>query len=126
MTRVVIITGNPKFVENNSQAKNFYSEIEKFLLNNACEVMIDPGAPYTKPPIADLWIGHSRGADRLKFAPEGVKILAIGSSIEEAINHPEDNTKEMYGESDVVPNRFHYIFTDEMKNAILRILGNLF
>ena len=62
----VIIKGNPKFIDNNKDADSFYEEIKSFLEDLGFEVSFDKGEPYTSPDKADLWIGHSRGADRLR------------------------------------------------------------
>lgn len=115
----IIIKGNPKFIIDNPEAEKFYQEIAEFLQGLGYEVGFDPGEPYTSPPLADLWIGHSRGGDRLSPpVPGDVVTLLFGSSRPGAINHPEDNTKHLFGPSDIVPNIFHYTFTDEMKQAI--------
>lgn len=117
----IIIKGNPKFIEGNSDADNFYREIQLFLEAHGYQVSFDNGEPYTSPEKADLWIGHSRGVDRLRFAPEGTSLLKFGSSDEDAINHPDDSSLKIQYPSDVVPNEFHYVFTDEMKRAILEV-----
>lgn len=116
----IIIKGNPKFIENNIGADNFYREIKTFLKTLGYAVAFDAGEPHSLPEKADLWIGHSRGVDRLRFAPEGTYILAFGSSHQDAVNHPDDNSTQKYL-SDVVPNKFHYEFTEEMKCSILEV-----
>jgi hypothetical protein len=120
----VIVKGNPKFVINNSQADSFYTEIKKYLEDLGYNVSFDLGEPHSSPKKADLWVGHSRGNDRLRFAPEGTKTIFLGSSIKGAINHPQDNTKDAIGPSDTIPNNFHYVFTKEMKEAIKAIVEN--
>ena len=120
----VIVKGNPKFIDGNTLADNFYDEIKTFLENQGYTVSYDPGEPYTSPKEANLWIGHSRGIDRLRFAPEGTYCLRFGSSHPESINHPEDNSIGITYPSDVVPNQFHYVFTEEMKQTILDVKKN--
>lgn len=119
---VVIIQGNPKYIRGNPTAKAFYESIRKYLESAGCEVSFDPGEPYTLPKTADIWIGHSRGTDRLRFAPKTVTVLAFGSSIDGAINHPEDNAvkKTWKGEA---PNAYHFTFTDEMRSAIDKVIA---
>lgn len=121
--KAVIITGNPKFITSNKWADDFYNEIKNFLEALGYEVVFDPGEPHTTPPPADLWIGHSRGTDRLRFAPATTKIIALGSSLPGAINHPRDNTKDSFGPSDIIPNEYHYAFMDEMRDAIKKAAG---
>ena len=115
--KAVIIKGNPKFVENNRKADSFYKKLKTFLISLGYEVSLDKGEPYTEPIKADLWIGHSRGVDRLRFAPKHTKVIALG--IEVGINHPKD-TSLRAGD---VPNKFHYILTEDMKKEIKKALG---
>lgn len=115
--KAVIVKGNPKFVENNPVADKFYNELADFIISLGYEVSFDAGEPYTQPPEADLWIGHSRGVDRLRFAPENTKTIALG--VEGGINHPQDISL-MPGQ---IPDEFHYILSEEMKNEIKKILG---
>lgn len=110
MKKAVIIKGNPKYVEENNEAERFYAQIKKFLENLGYEVTMDPCLPHTLPPKANLWIGHSMGVFRLRFAPKGVKTLALGDNSPRAINHPKDTATP--------PDRYHYIFTKKMKDTI--------
>ncbi len=120
----IIIKGNPKFINDNSDAERFYSEIHDFLERLGYEASFDAGEPHTIPPPADLWIGHSRGGDRLQFAPPETKTLLFGSGAPGAINHPDDNTTGKAGPSEITPNLYHYIFTDEMKKTIFSIASS--
>lgn len=115
----VIIKGNPKFIENNIEADNFYKEIKDFLETLNYEVSFDKGEPYTSPKKADLWIGHSRGVDRLRFAHKDIYTLMFGSSHKDSVNHQDDNSVKTEYTSNVIPNKFHYKFTNEMRNSIL-------
>ncbi len=114
----VIITGNPRYIKNNPKAETFYRDIEDHLSALGYTVQRDPGEPYTSPVFADLWIGHSRGADRLRFAKPGTRTIAFGSSREGAINHPDDIVN-------VTPHTFtppdaHYVLTNAMREALGR------
>lgn len=111
----VLITGNPKYIKDNPAADKFYEAIEQDLKAKGYTVRRDPGEPYTSPPNANLWIGHSRGADRLRFAPSGTRTLAFGSNAKGAINHPDDVVEMSAGH---VPPAAHYVFTPEMADAI--------
>lgn len=77
----VIVKGNPKYLNNldvKPLADKFYSKIEQILRDKGYEVEMDPGKPYTMPDeTASVWIGHSRGIDRLEFAPKGVKTIEL-------------------------------------------------
>ena len=115
--KAVIIKGNPKFVENNPLADKFYNELKDFLTSLGYKISFDVGEPYTQPEEADVWVGHSRGSDRLRFASENTKTIALG--IEGGINHPKD-TSLLPGQ---IPDEFHYILTEEMKDEIRRALG---
>jgi GNAT superfamily N-acetyltransferase len=88
----VIIKGNPDArVERGKElADAFYAELKATLESEGFHVSFDPGLPHTSPKKADVWLGHSRGVDRLRFAPKGTITIAVGSGIEDAINHPED------------------------------------
>ena len=115
--KAVIIKGNSKFVEGNPLADSFYESLGEFFTSLGYEVSFDAGEPYTEPEVVDLWIGHSRGVDRLRFAPTGTKIIALG--VEGGINHPEDISLS----AGQIPNEFHYMLTEDMKNEIRRMLG---
>jgi hypothetical protein len=108
----VIIKGNPAYLAGNKSAHKFYTQLAKHVRDQGYSVSFDPGDERTMPAKADLWIGHSRGADRLQYAPKGVKTIALGAN--GGINHPLDKAME-YGQ---VPNVFHYVLTKEMLSAI--------
>jgi len=112
MKTAVIIKGNPKFVAGNKEADKYYADLASFLEEQGFSVTFDPGLEYTTPKKADLWISHSRGKDRLRFAPEGIMTIATG--VEGGINHPEDKSLKK-GD---IPDNFHYILTEEMKKKI--------
>jgi hypothetical protein len=110
----VLVTGNPKFIEGNDQAEAFYRRVAKYLTALGYETTRDPGLPHTMPTPADLWVGHSRGADRFRFAPEGQRHVAFGSSQPGAVNHPKD----VLMEPGQTPDASHYRFTPAMRQAL--------
>ena len=117
----VIILGNPKYIKGNDDAINFYKGLKGYLEDLGYSVTFDKGEPHTEPPKADLWVGHSRGADRLRFAPEGVKVLGIGANTAKSlgytvINHPNDSA--VLGGP---PNQYHFTLTGEMKDWLSEI-----
>lgn len=88
----VVIKGNPDspVTRGKELSEGFYDRLKKVLESEGLKTSFDPGKSYTTPPPADIWLGHSRGADRLRFAPEGVSPIGIGSEFKGAINHPDD------------------------------------
>ena len=89
------------------------NELKDFLTSLGYEISFDVGEPYTQPEEADVWVGHSRGSDRLRFASENTKTIALG--IEGGINHPKD-TSLLPGQ---IPDEFHYILNSIYKYAFL-------
>lgn len=108
----VLITGNPKFIDNNPDAHSFYDSLEHFMVGKGYSVVRDAGEPHTRPPKADVWVGHSRGVDRFPYAPEGTLTIRVGAP--GGINHPEDKAME----PGQVPNKSHFLLTEAMKKSI--------
>ena len=116
MKTAIIIKGNQKHIKGKN---SFYLEIKKFLEKLGYKVKFDKGLPYTSPPKADLWIGHSMGADRLEGAkPKYAKeVLGIGVPFPskqnfKVINHPKDEVNKG------IINNYHFVFDKKMKNKI--------
>lgn len=114
----VIIKGNPRWVKDNPRADAFYDKLGKHLKRQGYAVAYDAGEPHTSPPKADLWVGHSRGIDRLRFAPKGTKTVALGHDA--GIAHPKDNTRSIHGPSVIEPNKYHYAVTNRMRAALTK------
>ena len=108
----VVIRGNPKFITGNSKAEAFYAKLQKYLEDKGYKVQQDAGEPYTTPPQANVWLGHSRGVDRLRFAPDNTARIALGAP--GGINHPKDK-KMAPGET---PTASHYLLTKRMLQAL--------
>ena len=89
----VIIKGNPKRITKETY-NGIYEDLKEELEGLGIEVTLDEGKPYTTPDKADIWIGHSRGVDRLRFAPKGTLTIKIGSNDEDSLNHPDEVTVE--------------------------------
>jgi hypothetical protein len=118
--KAVIIHGNPKWNDHPQESAKFYRDLERHLKSRGWSVSHDPGKPFTSPDkSAQLWVGFSRGAGRLKWAPPEIKTLAIGSGLPGAVSHPKDvsSLPENLGKA-VRPDKWHYVFTPEMKAAI--------
>lgn len=77
----IIIKGNPKYIEDprvKSMADQFYAAIALILARGGLRVSFDAGEPLTVPQAgAAAWVAHSRGADRLQYAPPNVLTLEI-------------------------------------------------
>ena len=76
----IIIKGNPKYLDNpavQDLARTFYGNIEATLESNGFRVEYDAGEPYTTPKDAAVWVAHSRGIDRIQYAPAGVLTVAL-------------------------------------------------
>lgn len=108
----VIIKGNPKFVAGNKDAAAFYRVLQKYLEQKGYGVSYDEGKPHTVPKAADLWLGHSRGVDRLRFAPPTTKTISLGAP--NGINHSKDKAMNP-GD---VPDSFHFKLTAAMRKQL--------
>lgn len=118
MPKALIIKGNPIYLENNPLADTFYSHIHAFLLDLNIESTFISCFHIGEFPNAEIWIGHSRGGYTLSKAPRETLCIAIGSSVEGAINHTKDNVFTFWREKEKKPNKYHYVFTEEMKSFI--------
>jgi len=76
----IIVKGNAERISSagmDKSANKFYDELKKTLEAKGYRVEFDDGLPNTVPnQKAALWVGHSRGIDRLKFA-EGPETIAL-------------------------------------------------
>jgi len=76
----VIVKGNPKYLDDpkiRPMAEAFYAKVQA-LLEPRYDVRFDAGRPFTHPDLkAALWVGHSRGIDRLQYAIKGIKTIAL-------------------------------------------------
>lgn len=92
----VIVKGNPKYLEDpkvSSLAKKFYAEIAAILRDKGYRVAFDAGEPFTQPDeSAAVWVGHSRGIDRLRFAPRGVKCIELTTNDTHHVHGDNDRT----------------------------------
>lgn len=129
----VIIKGNPYYTEQGPDVDNYanyYKEIEDELRKAGYEdITYDRGDDYTTPRDADLWVGHSRGSGRLKYAPEGTKTLDV-TQYEDGIEDYKalllramlDKGYSSVGEYPVEerprPGPEHYTVTDRMREAL--------
>lgn len=72
----IIIKGNPTYIESpefQKAADEFYKDVKRRLHQKGYRVQYDAGADMTIPSIkASVWLGHSRGVSRLRYAPKGM------------------------------------------------------
>jgi 8-oxo-dGTP pyrophosphatase MutT (NUDIX family) len=115
--KAVVITGNPDFISGNPAARKFYSELAELLKQRKYEVEFDAGKDHTTPDGGDVWIGHSRGADRLQYAPEGVETIALGAP--GGLNHGRDKAALQ----NAIPGKSHFQLTRKMRAELLNSLG---
>lgn len=113
----VIIKGNPKYIEKpivELMANSFYNGIKVMLERKGFRVTFDAGEPFSTPDeSAYVWIAHSRGIDRLRFAPSHIKTIALQTE-----DHKKNykNTQQDRDRSGVDPD--HYILSDQDIRAI--------
>ena len=124
---VIVLKGNPCYVDNEPLATNFYNNIRYYLMFLGCDPIVLPGTPGTRPdrthPEARLWIGHSMGTERLRFAGRGVMKLMLG--VPEGMHHPKDDACIIkHCPKGWVPNEYHYALTEGMK-AEIKILVSM-
>jgi len=112
MSTAVIIKGNPEYIDDNQRADQFYQELRRLLEKEGYQVRVHDGEPHTTPDEADVWVGHSRGADRLRFAPDDTVTIAIGTR--DGVSHPMDQAYKRGSE----PNWAHFALTRGMRNEI--------
>lgn len=109
----IIIKGNNKYTGNHRVkpiARAFYAEIQQILETKGYRVEFDAGLPYTVPKIySDVWVAHSRGIDRLRFAPAGVKTIALQC---------KDHDLEFKGNSERGLSPLHYELSDADRAAL--------
>lgn len=126
--KAVIIEGNPKYIANNPLAIKYYNDIEAFLKANGVKsVMRDAGKDYTCPPKADIYIGHSRGAGRIRCLSQDEKYRFLRFGDPGGFIHPEDARWQATFKpgSDESPPDCHYEFIAEQKTAILALIRTL-
>jgi DNA-directed RNA polymerase beta subunit len=131
--RAVIVKGNPYYIEGNPKADAFYDELARLVRANGYEPSFDAGEPDTLPDeSASLWVGHSRGQDRLRFAPKGVKTLAVDQFEHRAKERRAENAKlmeaagykswaEWPAETRPAPPDEHYQVTDDLRRALAEL-----
>ena len=130
--KAIIIKGNPAYIKDNSDADKFYRQIEYLLKELGYDVGFDAGEPNTVPDEdADLWVGHSRGADRLRFAPSKTQTVKLDDyEPEEYRSAQEKEYARLFKELGVKriadipvdkrpkPGKEHYTFNEAMQEAV--------
>lgn len=109
----IIIKGNPKYLRNfrvKRLATLFYGEIRRILEEKGYTVEYDDGKPYTSPKVfAAVWVAHSRGIDRLRFAPDRIKTIALQT---------EDHDKEFESNDERGLSRMHYTLSEKDRQTL--------
>jgi hypothetical protein len=119
----VVIKGNPFYIDDDVNAFMFYSSLGDYLGKIGYDVVrfFDAGTAVGFLPEADIYIGHSMGTESLSGLSKKDRKIKLG--IKDGLYHPDDNCIGKVGrpKKDFRPNKFHYILTDEMKEAIVTI-----
>jgi len=121
MLKAVLFKGNPKFVTNNHLADEFYSILRGLLEDFGYKVaVLEPLSHSDEHENVHLWVGHSMGGWYISInGPSNIKRIVIGSRVAGSLYHPKDNViTSVYWK---IPNKYHYILTEEMKDAIQRV-----
>jgi hypothetical protein len=109
----IIIKGNPKYLRMpkvKPLAVKFYDELQSLLEAKGYEVEFDAGKAYTHPKMyAAVWIGHSRGIDRLRFARSSTKTIALQT---------KDHDQEFETNDERGTSPLHYELSDADRAAI--------
>ena len=115
----IIVQGNPQY--GGLLAESFYNDIRIICEKHGFLVSMDKGKPHTMPPNADLWICHSRGCGRIRFADKNQEYIAIGTSgtkLKNVINHPNDDLGK-------IPNKYHFLIPPELERKIVQMKEKL-
>lgn len=119
----VVIKGNPFYIDDDVNAFLFYGSLGDYLCSIGYAVVrfFDAGTAVGFLPAADIYIGHSMGIESLAGLSKKDKKIKLG--VKDGIYHQDDNCIGKVGrpKKDFRPNKFHYILTDEMKEAISSI-----
>jgi hypothetical protein len=80
-------------------ATAFYSDLSSLLKGKGYDVAFDDGAPMTSPnEAADVWIGHSRGIDRLQYAPARIATIALETAgLDSMIWYADESSRDRRG-----------------------------
>jgi len=133
---VYIIRGNKDVIGDDvGSYDTFYDSIKKHVEGLGYKAEFDNGEPNTTPPGGKFWLGHSRGKDRLRFAPKGVGTLRLDDYEPQEVRDAEtalyDKLFKQFGVDNVAgvpvafrpkPTAAHYTFNPEMQNAVTELL----
>lgn len=104
---IIIIKGNMDRLKSDSIRKiadKFYNDVKLMLENKNYNVEFDAGLPYTIPnKNAYMWLAHSRGVDRLRFAPKHIitRELFCRSNLEDKDANANDPLHYQLSDSDL-------------------------
>lgn len=113
-----VIKGNPSFVQGNPLAEEYYSKISAHLKSlGVTKVTLDEGAPYTRPPLSDVYIGHSRGVDRLQYVRNRRGSSSVSLGDPDGVIHPKDLEWHSAGMKGSPPKE-HFMYTEDQRAAV--------
>jgi 8-oxo-dGTP pyrophosphatase MutT (NUDIX family) len=135
---VYIIRGNPDAdPENVGKYDAFYNNVKDHVSSLGYSAEFDSGLPNTVPPGGKFWLGHSRGGDRLRFAPQhGASALRLDDYEPDATRETQNAAyKKLFTQLGVAriadvpvslrpkPGPEHYTYNDRMRAAVSRLLS---
>lgn len=120
----VIIKGNPKYIDNNPLATQYYQAVETYLKQlGVNDIAYDAGADYTCPrKDADLYIAHSRGCSRIRCfedLKDPAPFVMLGDA--RGVIHPKDAHWQAHvwtSDTAALPPHEHYEFFSEQRAAV--------
>lgn len=136
---VYIIKGNPEVDKANAgHYEKLYDDIAKIVGENGFTSEFDQGLDKTVPPGGKLWIGHSRGGDRLRFAPDNISTLRLDDfepadyKAKQQVEydkimkeHKVNTVADLPIEARPTPGKEHYMLSDEAMTALISKLKEL-
>jgi hypothetical protein len=122
---VCIVKDDPKYIDKNPVADAYYEKITAFVKAKGVEeVLMVAGKEFSIPPMADLWIGHGKGAERRKFMSKDSQAYFLVFGHDDGIIADDDREwrKSLEtaprGEVSGLPPESHFTFTKLQQEAV--------
>jgi hypothetical protein len=109
----IIITANPNYIlkpKLKVWSDALYADVKARLEARGYRVDFNTGYQYNLPdPNAAVWVGHSGGINRLQYAPEHVKTLALQT---------QDRSKTLWSPELHIDDISHYLLSEQDMKAL--------